>query len=102
MELSRAAACILGIGAILFADHSVNAHQYGAGALAALVAWISLMGYIKDLPGLNWPLMSRARHDAEAELWGRISSEKDESIKKLEAERRLLWDKICLLGIGAP
>ena len=27
---------------------------------------------------------------------------KNQQIAQLEAERRLLWDKICLLGIGAP
>ena len=27
---------------------------------------------------------------------------RDRRIAELEAERRMLWDKICLLGIGAP
>ena len=27
---------------------------------------------------------------------------KDQRISELEQERRMLWDKICLLGIGAP
>ena len=27
---------------------------------------------------------------------------KNQQIAQLEAERRLLWNKLCLLGIGAP
>jgi hypothetical protein len=46
--------------------------------------------------------ISRSRHTAECQLWARLIDAKDQRIRELEAERRLLWDKICLLGIGAP
>ncbi len=46
--------------------------------------------------------ISRSRHNAECQLWARLIDAKDQRIRELEAERRLLWDKICLLGIGAP
>jgi hypothetical protein len=46
--------------------------------------------------------ISRSRHDAEYQLWSRLLESKELRIRELEAERRLLWDKICLLGIGAP
>lgn len=97
MELSKVAACFLAVGAILFGAYSVNTHQYAAGAACGLLAWVCLMGYTRE-----WPFISLARHVAEAELWGRIIEEKNKHIQQLEAERRLLWDKICLLGIGAP
>ena len=42
-----------------------------------------------------WPFVSRARYQEMAAL-------KDQRIVELENERRMLWDKICLLGIGAP
>ena len=40
-----------------------------------------------------WPFVSRARYQEMAAL-------KDQRIAELENERRMLWDKICLLGIG--
>src|SRR5947209_12966348 len=97
MEFSKITGCILALGAILFGAYSFNTHQYPAGTICALLAWICLMGYRKE-----WPFIWRGRQVAESELWGRIIEEKNEHIRQLEAERRLLWDKICLLGIGAP
>lgn len=97
MELSKVTAYVLALGAILFGAYSFNTHQNTAGAACVLLAWVCLMGYTRE-----WPFISLARHVAEAELWVRIIEEKNEHIKHLEAERRLLWDKICLLGIGAP
>lgn len=44
---------------------------------------------------MTWPFVSRARYQEMAAL-------KDQRIAELEDERRMLWDKICLLGIGAP
>lgn len=97
MELSKVTGCVVALGAISFGAYSFNSHRYAAGAVCVLLAWVCLMGYTRE-----WPFISLARHVAEAELWGRIIEEKNEQIKHLEAERRLLWDKICLLGIGAP
>lgn len=51
---------------------------------------------------MPFPFISRSRHDAESQLWTRLLESKELRIRELEAERRLLWDKICLLGIGAP
>jgi len=52
---------------------------------------------------MKWfPWMSRARYEAESALWLKLLAMREERIKELEQERRLLWDKICLLGIGAP
>src|SRR5437016_11757353 len=52
---------------------------------------------------MKWfPWISSARHEAESALWLRLLAAHEERIKELEQERRLLWDKICLLGIGAP
>jgi hypothetical protein len=42
-----------------------------------------------------WPFVSRDRYQE-------MISVKDRRIAELEDERRMLWDKICLLGIGAP
>ena len=42
-----------------------------------------------------WPFISRDRYLEMMTL-------KDQRIAELEEERRMLWDKICLLGIGAP
>src|SRR5438034_5716424 len=42
-----------------------------------------------------WPFVSRDRYQELAVL-------KDQRIAELEQERKMLWDKICLLGIGAP
>ena len=97
MELSKVTGCVLAFGAILFGAYSFTAHQYAAGAACVLFTGICLMTYVKE-----WPFLSRGRHIAEADLWGRIIEEKNEHIKQLEAERRMLWDKVCLLGIGTP
>ena len=97
MKLSKVTGCFLALGAILFGAYSFNTHQYTAGAICVLLAWLCLMACIKESPFISY-----ARHVAEAELWGRIIEEKNKHIKDLEAERRMLWDKICLLGIGAP
>ena len=97
MTFIRAAACIFAVAAMLFAGYGLNTHAYGAAAFAALAVPICIMSYSR-----RWPLISRVRHDAESQFWARIVEEKEEQIRKLEAERRLLWDKICLLGIGAP
>jgi len=52
---------------------------------------------------MKWfPWISSARYEAEATLWLKLLAAREERIKELEQERRLLWDKICLLGIGAP
>ena len=52
---------------------------------------------------MKWfPWISSARHEAESALWLKLLAACEERIKELEQERRLLWDKICLLGIGAP
>jgi hypothetical protein len=42
-----------------------------------------------------WPFVSRDRYREMMLL-------KDQRIAELEGERRMLWDKVCLLGIGAP
>jgi hypothetical protein len=42
-----------------------------------------------------WPFVSKARYRE-------ITAFKDQRIAELEEERRMLWDKVCLLGIGAP
>lgn len=97
MELPKVAGCVLGFGAILFGAYSLTTHQYAAGAACVLPAWVCLMGYTRE-----WPFISIARHIAEAELWSRIIEEKNQHINQLEAERRMLWDKVCLLGIGTP
>jgi len=44
---------------------------------------------------MTWPFVSRDRY-REMMLF------KDRRIDELEDERKMLWDKICLLGIGAP
>ncbi|HEV3040498.1 MAG TPA: hypothetical protein VHA33_22235 [Candidatus Angelobacter sp.] len=44
---------------------------------------------------MMWPVVSRDRYQEMVAL-------KDQRIAELEQERRMLWDKICLLGIGAP
>lgn len=44
---------------------------------------------------MTWPFVSKARYREMAAL-------KDQRIAELESERRMLWDKVCLLGIGAP
>ena len=52
---------------------------------------------------MKWcPWISRTRHEAESALWLKLLAVREERIKELEQERRLLWDKICLLGIGRP
>ena len=51
---------------------------------------------------MKWLFISRSRHQTEIQLWQRLLDEKYRRIHELEAERKLLWDKICLLGIGAP
>ncbi len=42
-----------------------------------------------------WPFVSKARYQE-------MTAFKDQRIAELEEERRMLWDKVCLLGIGAP
>jgi hypothetical protein len=44
---------------------------------------------------MMWPFVSRDRYQEMTAL-------KDRRIAELERERRMLWDRICLLGIGAP
>ena len=44
---------------------------------------------------MKFPLVSRDRYHEMLALHR-------QRIADLEAERRILWDKICLLGIGAP
>lgn len=44
---------------------------------------------------MTWPFVLKARYQEMVAL-------KDQRIAELENERRMLWDKICLLGIGAP
>ena len=51
---------------------------------------------------MKLPLISRRHHEEVGALCGRLIAERDARIRELEAERRMLWDKICLLGIGAP
>lgn len=51
---------------------------------------------------MKLPWISRRHHEEVGALWGRLIGDRDERIRQLEAERRMLWDKICLLGIGAP
>ncbi len=46
--------------------------------------------------------ISRRHHEEVGALCGRLIADRDARIRELEAERRMLWDKICLLGIGAP
>ncbi|MBZ5524792.1 MAG: hypothetical protein LAP21_21345 [Acidobacteriia bacterium] len=51
---------------------------------------------------MNLPWIARRHYEEIKTLCGRLISDRDERIRQLEAERRMLWDKICLLGIGAP
>jgi hypothetical protein len=51
---------------------------------------------------MKLPWISRRHHEEVSVLCGRLIGDRDERIRQLEAERRMLWDKICLLGIGAP
>jgi len=51
---------------------------------------------------MKLPWIARRHHEEIKTLCGRLISDRDERIRALEAERRMLWDKICLLGIGAP
>src|SRR5205085_1786248 len=44
---------------------------------------------------MMWHFVSRDRYQEMTAL-------KDRRIAELEMERRMLWDRICLLGIGAP
>ncbi len=44
---------------------------------------------------MTWPFVSKARYQE-------MKAFKDQRIAELEEERRMLWDKVCLLGIGAP
>jgi hypothetical protein len=44
---------------------------------------------------MEFPFISRERYKEMVSL-------KDRRIAELETERRMLWDKVCLLGIGAP
>ena|SRR5205809_7865926 len=44
---------------------------------------------------MTLPFVSRDRYQE-------LSILKDQRIAELEQERKMLWDKICLLGIGAP
>ncbi len=44
---------------------------------------------------MTWPFVSKARYQE-------MTAFKDQRIAELEEERRMLWDKVCLLGIGAP
>lgn len=46
--------------------------------------------------------ISRSRFDEMLREKNMQIGYRDGRIAELEAERRLLWDKICLLGIGAP
>lgn len=47
-------------------------------------------------------LISRSRFDDMLREKNTQIGYRDRRIAELEAERRMLWDKICLLGIGAP
>jgi hypothetical protein len=49
----------------------------------------------KENNQMMWPFVSRDRYQEMTAL-------KDRRIAELEEERRMLWDRICLLGIGAP
>ena len=51
---------------------------------------------------MKFPWISRKHHEEVTALCGRLIADRDERIRQLESERRMLWDKICLLGIGAP
>jgi len=48
------------------------------------------------------PFVSRSRFDDMLREKNTQIGYRDRRIAELEAERRMLWDKICLLGIGAP
>ena len=49
-----------------------------------------------------FPFISRARFDDMLREKNTQIGDRDRRISELEAERRMLWDKLCLLGIGAP
>lgn len=49
-----------------------------------------------------FPFVSRARFDDMLREKNAQIGDRDRRISELEAERRMLWDKLCLLGIGAP
>ena len=51
---------------------------------------------------MRLPLVSRARHEELKAAYERMVAALAAQLEELKAERRILWDKICLLGIGAP
>ncbi|HEY6351998.1 MAG TPA: hypothetical protein VI636_21595 [Candidatus Angelobacter sp.] len=50
---------------------------------------------------MNLPIISLARFEEMLREKNVQIGYRDRRIAELEAERRMLWDKICLLGIGA-
>ena len=48
------------------------------------------------------PFISRARFDEMLREKNSQISDRDRRISELEAERRMLWDELCLLGFGVP
>lgn len=51
---------------------------------------------------MHLPFVSLSRFDDMLREKNIQIGYRDRRIAELEAERRILWDKICLLGIGAP
>ena len=49
-----------------------------------------------------FPFISRARFDDMLRERNYQIADRDRRIAQLEAERRMLWDKVCLLGLGVP
>lgn len=51
---------------------------------------------------MHLPFVSLSRFDDMLREKNTQIGYRDRRIAELEAERRMLWDKICLLGIGVP
>lgn len=51
---------------------------------------------------MKWLWIFRRHHEEVGALAARLISDRDERIRQLEAERRMLWDRLCMFGIGAP
>lgn len=49
---------------------------------------------------MKWLWISRRHHEEVGALCARLIADRDERIRQLESERRMLWDKLCMFGIG--
>ncbi len=50
----------------------------------------------------RWPWISAARHDDALRMLNTAIGERDHQISELQAERKMLWDKMSILGLGFP